>query len=239
MAGLEGGQELPKEGCFPVPRRSGKDHPPSPPAPRAGPPGPPPSGLRTYFQTTRLTESGTFRVPDFRSSGLCNFRTHVVCQFGVPSEASSRQNRLPRRNPGEVQYLKTHPALGLLSTPPRQKPRWGPQKSPSTTPTWPPYVAKPTRGHLALHLGAPGGAGGQAPCPQPGPPSRDCGAPAGGRAILSPGVRGVRNVGTPKTSTRAASSGAPVPQGPPSGGCSPPLGPASPPPRPPSWPAHP
>ena len=28
-----------------------------------------------------------------------------------------------------------------LSTPPRQKPRWGPQKSPSTTPTWPPYVA--------------------------------------------------------------------------------------------------
>jgi len=200
LAGLEGGQELPKEGCLPVHRRSGKDHPPSPPAPRAGPPGPPPSGPRTYFQTTRLTESGTFRVTDFQSSRLCNFRTHVVCQFGGPREASSRQNRLPRRNPGEVQYLKTHPALGLL----------------------------------ALHLGAPGGAGGQAPCPQPGPPSRDCGAPAGGRAILSPGVRGVRNVGTPKTSTRAASSGAPVPQGPPSGGRSPPLGPAPPPPRPPS-----
>jgi hypothetical protein len=39
-----------------------------------------------------------------------------------------------------------------LSTPPRQKPRWGPQKSPSTTPTWPPYVAKPTCGHLANAL---------------------------------------------------------------------------------------
>jgi hypothetical protein len=104
-AGLEGGQELPKEGCLPVPRRSGKDHPLSPPAPRAGPSGPPSSGPRTYFQATRLTESGTFRVTDFQSSRLCNFRTHVVCQFGGPREASSRQNRLPRRNPGEVQYL--------------------------------------------------------------------------------------------------------------------------------------
>jgi len=46
-------------------------------------------------------------------------------------------------------------------------------------------------GHLGLpplHLSAFGGAGGQAPGPQPGPPSRDRGAPTGGTAILPPGV---------------------------------------------------
>ncbi len=37
-----------------------------------------------------------------------------------------------------------------LSTPPRQKPRRGPQKSPSTAQTWAPLVAKPKYGRLAL-----------------------------------------------------------------------------------------
>ena len=41
-----------------------------------------------------------------------------------------------------------------------------------------------------LYLGAPGLAGRPTPGPQPGPPSRDRGAPAGGKAILPPGVRG-------------------------------------------------
>ena len=53
-------------------------------------------------------------------------------------------------------------------------------------------------GHLGLsplHLGVPSGAGGQAPGPQLGSPSRDRGAPTGGGAILPPGGRGVRNVG--------------------------------------------
>jgi len=48
----------------------------------------------------------------------------------------------------------------------------------------------PALGVPALPLGAPGGAGGQAPSPQPGPPSRDGSPSAGGGAILPPGVRG-------------------------------------------------
>ena len=42
------------------------------------------------------------------------------------------------------------PLAELLSTPPRQKPRWGPQKSPSTAPTWASHVAKPKCGYLGL-----------------------------------------------------------------------------------------
>ena len=53
----------------------------------------------------------------------------------------------------------------------------------------------PALGVPALPLGASGLAGRPTPGPQPGPPSRERGAPAGDRAILPPGVRGVRNVG--------------------------------------------
>lgn len=55
--------------------------------------------------------------------------------------------------------------------------------------------AHPTLGVPAFHLGASGSAGGQAPGTQPGPPSRDRSPFVGGGAILSVGVRGVRNVG--------------------------------------------
>ncbi len=60
-----------------------------------------------------------------------------------------------------------------------------------------------SQAHLALgvstvHVGSPGGAGGQVARPQPGSPSRDRGAPPGGRAILPAGVKGVRNVGSDK-----------------------------------------
>lgn len=60
----------------------------------------------------------------------------------------------------------------------------------------PDQKGRPTaKGVSTLYVGPTGGAGGQVVRPQPGSPSRDRGAPPGGRAILPAGVKGVRNVG--------------------------------------------
>ena len=106
-------------------------------------------------------------------------------------------NRLVGPRPGE----KVSTGMALKAAILNVLGEWAPRRRlDETGSSLPDQKGRPTqrptlRWVFQLYLGASGLAGRPTPGPQPGPPSRDRGAPAGGTAILPPGVRGVRNVG--------------------------------------------